>query len=181
MLFRSVTFNANSALAGGGIYVSRSRPVLINVTLSGNTAASGSGGGLYNSGSMANPGRPKLVNVIIANSVGGGDCVNDGNSSPDAASNHNLIEDSANACGLTDGIDGNLVGADPLLGTLDDNGGLTSTLALLDGSPAIDAGTSADCPATDQRGVMRPFGVTCDIGAYEYVDRIFADGFEASP
>ena len=177
----NVTFNANSALAGGGIYVSRSRPVLINVTLSGNTAASGSGGGLYNSGSMANPGRPKLVNVIIANSVGGGDCVNDGNSSPDAASNHNLIEDSANACGLTDGIDGNLVGADPLLGTLDDNGGLTSTLALLDGSPAIDAGTSADCPATDQRGVMRPFGVTCDIGAYEYVDRIFADGFEASP
>ncbi len=42
-------------------------------------------------------------------------------------------------------------------------------MALLLGSPAIDhGGTAADgCPATDQRGVIRPQGAACDIGAFE--------------
>jgi len=38
---------------------------------------------------------------------------------------------------------------------------------LLPGSPAIDAGDSAYCPATDQRGIARPQGAGCDIGAFE--------------
>lgn len=59
--------------------------------------------------------------------------------------------------------------ADPLLGPLEDNGGPTATRALLIGSPAIDAGDTAPCPATDQRGVARPQGSGCDIGAYELV------------
>jgi hypothetical protein len=54
---------------------------------------------------------------------------------------------------------------DPMLGPLSDNGGPTQTMALLPGSPAIDAGTS--CTATDQRGVTRPQGAACEIGAYE--------------
>jgi uncharacterized repeat protein (TIGR01451 family) len=37
----------------------------------------------------------------------------------------------------------------------------------LEGSPAIDAGTNDGCPATDQRGVTRPQGPRCDIGAFE--------------
>jgi len=45
---------------------------------------------------------------------------------------------------------------DAKLGTLGDNGGGTDTVALLDGSPAIDAGDNASAPATDQRGVTRP-------------------------
>ena len=63
---------------------------------------------------------------------------------------------------------------DPLLGLLADNGGPTPTLALLPGSPAIDAGS---CPTRtrDQRGLPRPVddpgapNVTdaCDVGAYE--------------
>ena len=40
-------------------------------------------------------------------------------------------------------------------------------MALLSGSPAINA--AAGCPATDQRGVPRPQGANCDIGAYEFV------------
>jgi hypothetical protein len=54
------------------------------------------------------------------------------------------------------------------LDVLADNGGATKTHALLPGSAAIDAGTP-DCPppATDQRGVLRPQGAACDIGAYE--------------
>jgi hypothetical protein len=59
--------------------------------------------------------------------------------------------------------------ADPLLGALADNGGPTQTRALNTGSPAIDAGNSGACPATDQRGVSRPQGGGCDIGAYERI------------
>ncbi|MCB9420636.1 MAG: hypothetical protein H6667_12585 [Ardenticatenaceae bacterium] len=57
--------------------------------------------------------------------------------------------------------------ADPLLGVLADNGGPTETRALSSGSPAIDAGNNLACPATDQRGITRPQGGGCDIGAYE--------------
>jgi hypothetical protein len=58
--------------------------------------------------------------------------------------------------------------SNPLLGPLQNNGGPTQTHALLAGSPAIDAVTSG-CPPppTDQRGVLRPQGAACDIGAYE--------------
>jgi predicted outer membrane repeat protein len=60
--------------------------------------------------------------------------------------------------------------ADPKLGPLANNGGPTRTMALLAGSPARNAG--AGCPATDQRGVARPQGSACDIGAYEVVERL---------
>jgi hypothetical protein len=56
---------------------------------------------------------------------------------------------------------------DPLLGPLGDNGGPTPTMALLPMSPVIDAGDDSVCPPTDQRGVPRPQGLACDIGAFE--------------
>ena len=58
---------------------------------------------------------------------------------------------------------------DPNLGPLQDNGGPTETIGLGAGSAALDqiAPTGAGCPATDQRGVPRPSGQACDIGAYE--------------
>jgi hypothetical protein len=55
---------------------------------------------------------------------------------------------------------------DPKLGPLDLNGGPTATMALLEGSPAIDAGAAAACPALDQRLAQRVG--TCDLGAFEY-------------
>jgi hypothetical protein len=58
--------------------------------------------------------------------------------------------------------------ADPKLGPLADNGGPTLTMALLPGSPAIDAGNTSLAPATDQRGFPRPAGLAADIGAFEY-------------
>ncbi len=90
---------------------------------------------------------------------------------------HNLGDDGT--CGLTDPTD--LPNTNPMLGPLQHNGGPTETHALLPGSPAIDAIPPADCRwdddgdpgtpevplATDQRGVARPQGAGCDIGAVE--------------
>ena len=61
-----------------------------------------------------------------------------------------------------------IITTDPLLAPLADNGGFTETIALKTGSSAIDSGgVNQTCPNTDQRGVTRPQGAGCDIGAYE--------------
>jgi transposase-like protein len=84
---------------------------------------------------------------------------------------HNLTDDGT--CAFTEPTD--LIVADAMLGPLQDNGGSTETHDLLPGSvsipgsPAIDAGDNVNCPATDQRGVARPQGAACDIGAVEYL------------
>jgi hypothetical protein len=57
---------------------------------------------------------------------------------------------------------------DPNIGPVADNGGPTLTMALLPGSPAIDAGNPSLAPGTDQRGFPRPAGLAPDIGAFEY-------------
>ena len=156
----NVTISANSASnAGGGMYTVNGSPTLQNVTFSGNSATV-SGGGLYYSVSNI-----ILANVIAADSLSGGDCVSVATLTSSVT--NNLLEDAANACGMTNGINKNIVGFDPLLAPLSDNGGSTPTQALSAGSLAVDTGDDASCPATDQRGVARPGGNHCDIGAYE--------------
>ncbi len=157
----NVTFSGNSAIFGGGMYnYSGSSPLLTNVTFSANSASE-FGSGMYNDVSSS----PTLTNTIVANSSGGGDC----EGSVSGTSSSNLIEDPTNACGLTNGVNGNLIGQDPRLDPLADNGGATLTHALQPGSPALDAGANASCPTTDQRGLPRPQGPNCDIGAVEGV------------
>ncbi len=105
-----------------------------------------------------------LTNTIVtANSSEncGGTIVNGGN---------NI--DSGTTCGWGSS-DGSLSDTNPQLGPLADNGGPTQTHALLPGSPAIDGvafNAPNDCPAADQRGVPRPQGAACDMGAVEYVN-----------
>ncbi|HKE47858.1 MAG TPA: choice-of-anchor Q domain-containing protein [Rhodanobacteraceae bacterium] len=74
------------------------------------------------------------------------------------------------------------LGDDPLLGTIGDYGGLTWTIPLLDGSPAIDHGNNIAQLATDQRGsgFARDVGGGPDIGAFEVQgsDVIFRNGFD---
>jgi hypothetical protein len=84
---------------------------------------------------------------------------------------HNLIGATNGSSGFI--APGDLAGSsasplDPKLAPLADNGGPTLTMALLPGSPAIDAGDTAAAPPTDQRGFPRPAGLAADIGAFEF-------------
>jgi hypothetical protein len=76
---------------------------------------------------------------------------------------HNLSSDAS--CVFTNS---GMTNTNPKLGSLVNNGGPTLTMALLPGSPAIDAGSAIDAPTTDQRGIARPQGPDVDIGAFEY-------------
>jgi predicted outer membrane repeat protein len=145
------TFSGNSANGGGGI-ASGGTLTLTNSTFVGNYAAFG-GGIASNNFSM--------TNTIIAYSPAGGDC-----SGYNVTGGNNLIDDPGQACGLTS-TNGNIIGLDPLLGPLANNGGPTLTFLPQPGSPAINSGDNAVCPAFDQRGVARPQGGICDIGAVE--------------
>jgi hypothetical protein len=79
------------------------------------------------------------------------------------------------SCPLTGTTTGTIIRVqEPLLGVLADNGGPTWTRALTPGSPVIDQIPPAVCqdqfgtaPVPHQRGVARPVGLACDMGAYE--------------
>jgi CSLREA domain-containing protein len=150
------TFDGNNASAsGGGVYNQGASLTILNSTFSGNSAAT-SGGGVYNQSGMT----MNMINNILANSTGGGDCANAGSI---GSNTNNIIMDGS--CSPS------LVG-DPKLDALADNGGYTQTMALLIDSPAREAGDNTICAAApvnglDQRGVIRPRGPNCDIGAYE--------------
>lgn len=146
----STFYDNNAAISGGGIYISGGTLTVHNSTFSDNTVA-GDGGGIYNSVGTLN-----LENSILANSSGGNDCYTSNSSGTRI---NNLIE--TGSCGSA-------LSSDPLLGPLADNGGPTHTMALSPISPALDAGDDATCESTDQRGVSRPKGLHCDIGAYEF-------------
>jgi hypothetical protein len=167
MTITNSTFSGNSALYyGGSIYHASPDGVtsINSSTISDNTATTG--GGIFSVGPMV------IRNSIIANSISGGDCRSI--ASQTAIANHMLVEDDgSNACGLVDGMNGNIIGQDPQLNPLANNGGTTLTHALQLNSPAVDTG--ADCGTTDQRGVTRPQGTGCDIGAYEMVFIDFTD------
>jgi hypothetical protein len=158
--------NGNDAQAGGILNTALGRLAVTNSTVSGNTVSctngppcNAQGGGLINVTAGDQIGELTLLNSIVASNAFT-DCAG-----PVTSAGFNL--DTDNTCRLT--APGDKPGvSNPLLGPLADNGGPTKTNALLPGSPAIDAVTSG-CPPpeTDQRGVTRPVGRACDMGAYE--------------
>jgi hypothetical protein len=150
---------ASTANRGGGGIWSQGFVSLHNVTLCRNQS-DGAGGGVDNLGEA------HLANTLIAGNLSrktdsadcGGTLICD---SP------NLIQNPTGSI-LLGRTAGNILGEDPLLASLGYHGGLTQTVPLLPGSPAIDGG---DCPtssSTDQRGAPRPVGAGCDIGAFEF-------------
>jgi hypothetical protein len=167
----------NQAFFGGGIRISSYTTVRLIDSIINDNVSTGSGGAIVNGGDLeiinsllngnsagTNPGSfcgGAFVNTIVAGNKIGNDCYL--NAVPTSLG-HNLNGD--NTCQFNQPTD--LINTDPLLGPLQNNGGPTETTALLSGSPAIDSADNGLCPATDQRGVSRPWGSDCDIGAYEY-------------
>ena len=170
---------------GGGVY-SNGEVSLVNCSVVDNEATGaeqfgGAGVNVFNSGKVS----MTLVNTLLSGNLAGAEegsrdancgctgsqtnCV-DGMNRKIETLGYNLSDDAS--CNL-DG-DGDLDEVeDPGIGPLEDNGGPTLTYALLDGSPAIDAGDNEECPNNDQRGSIRPAdgdddgSKVCDIGAFE--------------
>jgi len=155
----------NHVTTGGGILNVNGTVRLSNSTVTNNTA--GLGAGIHNYFfSMLH-----IKNTIVANNPGG-NCAGTSDSTA-TSSGHNLSNDGS--CTFFTGV-GDLNGVSAGLGGLHFAGGPTQIHAFLGPSAAIDAIPSNDCVdldgapiATDQRGVARPQGPACDIGAYELV------------
>jgi len=156
-----------TGFAGGGIY-SNGPVLLVNSTVASNRALNNAGGFAIDSG-----GSMTIVNTLLSenrgSSFGPTNCSAIG---PVTSLGHNLSTDGTctgyfNQAG---DLNNTPAGLDPA--GLQDNGGPTPTIALIDGSAAIDAGRDSVCAVApvngaDQRGVMRPTGPRCDIGAFE--------------
>jgi hypothetical protein len=166
---------------GGGIFASGGGMVMVtNSTVSGNFADD-EGGGIFNDG----PAMLTIANSTIAgNTAGAGGGID---TYPDAAMRNTILAGNTDREGLPFDLWGNLTSSgynligntyggsgfdptdllnvDPRLGPLQDNGGPTQTMALLSGSPALNAGDPAQLGVADQRGVIRSGGV--NIGAYQ--------------
>ena len=157
----NVTISGNM---GYGLTCSYGHCDLTNVTISDSGPA-----GIY-----IEDANVTLANTIVYNTAGGPACEKEWNATIIDAS-FNLIED--DTCGDIE------PGGDPLLGPLQDNGGPTWTRALRRGSPAIDGITNplACVLDSDQRGVARPQGDFCDIGAFEFRSRVSLPAVEIIP
>lgn len=206
---RNSVFSGNvSTFEGGALWIkSLDSAAITNTTFSGNLLTDedfGTGSAIY----LAEDGQVDATNVTMVgegtvpmlakwgtlrlqnsllSSPAGDDCVMSPMDPLILSLGNNLAEDST-----CFGLDqpGDMAGTDAQLAPLADNGGSTLTHALLEGSPAIDAGNGIACQAApvdgvDQRGVSRTAGLNCDIGAYEYTApppdlpvELFADEFE---
>lgn len=161
---------------GGGIWVGglTGYPpgvlTIVNSTMTNNTAV-GTGGGISHwVQSSANTATTTAVNTIVAGNSAptGGNCW----IGPGSITSLGYNMEATDTCNFHQPSDH--PNTDPLLGPLANNGGPTWTHALLATSPAIDVADNITCAAPpvggiDQRGVIRPQGLVCDIGAYEYV------------
>ena len=133
----------NQLAYGGGIN-NGSTLTVDDSTLCGNWDW-GYGGGIYTLGTST------LDNTIVAANFGGSDTPYDIDGAIAGSSSHNLIGVDTNLSGISNGSNGNQVGTaaapiNPRLGPLQNNGGPTETMALLPGSPAIDAGDNTLIP-----------------------------------
>ncbi len=174
----TIANNSVNARASGGGISNNGTLTVSNSTVSGNL------GGIYNE--VTNDGEATIISTIVAGNINN----NDLESNITSGGNNLIGGDSISSLDLPGNLvnaqDSDIVGEpdvfitdnlidnsiDALLGELQDNGGPTPTIALLDGSPAIDAGSNPSNLETDQRGTGfdRTVGEATDIGAFEVQD-----------
>lgn len=171
---RAGNFTTGPNSDGGGIFVNGGAVTLANSTVSGNSAESSPGGGVYAEGG----GGVTLRSSIVAGNV-------DTGSNPDLGAGTGPLTVTNSPIGNGQGTrlvptgptpdaNGDLIGSatgpiDPRLGPLQDNGGPSPTRALLPGSPALGRGSNPLELATDQRGpgFPRRVGGAVDMGAFQ--------------
>jgi len=159
---------------GGGIANQGGSVTITDSTISGNFARGATGGGIASvPNHFGTAASFLLIDTIVAGNTSTQTTpFSDVSAAVQSASAHNLIGDGTGLSGITNGSNGNLIGTasaplDPRLGPLANNGGPTFTMALLPGSPAINAGAVFPGVTMDQRGISRPQGSAPDIGAFE--------------
>jgi hypothetical protein len=179
------TVAGNSASYGGGMYVEYGAATIVNSTISANSAT-GAAGILVYKGTLS------LSNTIVsANTASAGheDTADLDQSQSTAGAQYSLLGTALDVSAFNDAGNHNRFSDSPGLGPLQDNGGPTQTMALLEGSPAIDGGSNALAETDgaslycDQRATgYRIVNGAVDIGAFEFQgDRIFAGTFEQLP
>ena len=177
------TIEGNTAqVRGGGVFQANNGGfTLINCTISANSTTESNHGSDVGGGGICNQiGTIYKGTVTLANTIVAGNTAATGGQDVDGAINSSGF----NLVGKTDGSTGWVVGSDltgtiaspldPMLAPLGNYGGRTQTMALLPGSPAINAGTSTGAPSSDERGQAR-VGPP-DIGAYEWAVSLYATG-----
>jgi hypothetical protein len=166
---------------GGGVYTFgcqlsfRNSTVAFNTASGGHKGLGGSGAPDGRDGSGTGGGVSPILDLgrgapAAVSSLFGG---NTADTNPDFSGtfttvDHSLVANGQGAGSISNGVNGNIVGVDPLIGPLADNGGPTLTVALLPGSPALNHGANPDGLATDQRGQPRLRESQVDIGAFEF-------------
>jgi hypothetical protein len=164
-LYGNVSTTAGTLATPGGIYT------LVNVTMVGNsnTNSTPDSAGLY---LYSAPCHYTVSNSLIAfnTDITGAqhNCNRRDLGTSLTSGGGNIFSDSADNCAMYFDAGGDRLSSDPkvVAGAPSDHGGMTATIVLAPGSPALDSGAPADCPAVDQRGMPRPAGA-CDVGAVE--------------
>lgn len=165
----NVTFSGNGGPQGGAGFGSAaaeggsSTPVLRNATFNGNDTtyqgSSGPGGAIASVSAPDATGHVTLINTILWGNIPDQVAVF-GNGT--ATIDHSIVQGGCPAnVSCT-----HLVAGNPQLGLLQYTG-VTPVILPGTNSAALDAGICTDAPVTDQRGIARPQGPACDIGAVE--------------
>lgn len=176
----SSTFSANVSGRGGALWLGEDELSMVNVTFSGNESTSESGGAIYYSDTTGTIEHTTFSNNIASGTtqgsiIGSADDAGASLTFRNSILYNNLVSIDPAFClvaqldaggnvqwpDTTTGCAPGVIFADPMLGTLAQNGGLTSTI-LPQAQTVVDIG--ADCPRFDQRGVVRPAD-NCTVGA----------------
>jgi hypothetical protein len=193
-----------SLASGGGIYAYQGAVTIVNSTFTGNNVAN-DGGAIWFFAAPGSGGLTVAFSTFSGNVASQGSAISEGGTgmfrvkssifansfntcsfSPGASDGYNLSDDKNCPLGAPTDMKNVPAGLNP--DGLENNGGPTQTVALLASSPAVNAIPLSSCTtisgsqvSTDQRGVSRPQGGGCDIGAYELAPARFIPPLPPQP